>query len=132
MLDTPAAAPSTAVQWRAAIAASRGGLLFGFDTAVIAGPTSALRTTVDVSPTGLGLVVSAALVGTLIGAVTAGRSGDRHGSRAVLLWIAALYIGSAVGLGLAWSLEALVFFRLLAGLAIGGSSVIVPIYIQSP
>ena len=129
MLDARATPPTTEVQWRAAIAASLGGLLFGFDTAVIAGTTAALRTAFELSAAGLGLVVSAALVGTLVGSISAGAPGDRLGSRRVLVWIAALYIVSAIGLGLAWSLESLVFFRFLAGLAIGGSSVIVPTYI---
>ena len=81
----------------AIIAASLAGLLFGFDTAVIAGVTEALRGTFGLSPAQLGAAVSAALVGTLIGALGAGKPGDRYGSRTILLWIAAAYIVSALG-----------------------------------
>ena len=65
-------------------AASLGGLLFGFDTAVIAGVTDALRHNFHLSATELGAAVSAALVGTLVGALGAGPPGDRFGSRTML------------------------------------------------
>ncbi len=71
-------------QTRVIAAASLAGLLFGFDTAVISGVTQALRAAFALSPTGLGLAVSAALWGTLVGALTLGRPGERYGSRAVL------------------------------------------------
>lgn len=115
---------------RSAIAAaSLGGLLFGFDTAVIAGVTEALRGTFGLSPAELGAAVSAALVGTLVGALGAGAPGDRHGSRTVLLWIAIAYIVSALGSAASSGLAMLVAFRFLGGLAIGGSSVLAPVYI---
>lgn len=113
----------------AVVAASLGGLLFGFDTAVIAGVTEALRGTFSLSPAQLGTAVSAALVGTLMGALGAGPLGDRHGSRTVLLWIAIAYVVSAIGSGASTGLAMLVGFRFLGGLAIGGSSVLAPVYI---
>jgi sugar porter (SP) family MFS transporter len=113
----------------AIIAASLAGLLFGFDTAVIAGVTEALRGTFGLSPAQLGAAVSAALVGTLIGALGAGKPGDRYGSRTILLWIAIAYIVSALGSALSSGLAMLVAFRFLGGLAIGGSSVLAPVYI---
>lgn len=113
----------------AIIAASLAGLLFGFDTAVIAGVTDALRGTFGLSAAELGAAVSAALVGTLVGALGAGHPGDRHGSRTVLLWIAIAYIVSAIGSGLSSGLGMLIAFRFLGGLAIGGSSVLAPVYI---
>nr|WP_243852844.1 sugar porter family MFS transporter [Sphingomonas naasensis] len=113
----------------AIIAASLAGLLFGFDTAVIAGVTEALRGTFDLSAAQLGAAVSAALVGTLVGALGAGHPGDRHGSRTVLLWIAIAYIISAIGSALSSGLGMLIAFRFLGGLAIGGSSVLAPVYI---
>lgn len=113
----------------AIIAASLAGLLFGFDTAVIAGVTEALRGTFALSATELGAAVSAALVGTLVGALGAGHPGDRYGSRTVLLWIAIAYIISAIGSGLSSGLGMLIAFRFLGGLAIGGSSVLAPVYI---
>ena len=113
----------------AIIAASLAGLLFGFDTAVIAGVTEALRGTFSLSPAQLGAAVSAALVGTLVGALGAGKPGDRYGSRTILLWIALAYIISALGSALSSGLAMLVAFRFLGGLAIGGSSVLAPVYI---
>jgi sugar porter (SP) family MFS transporter len=113
----------------AIIAASLAGLLFGFDTAVIAGVTEALRGTFDLSAAQLGAAVSAALVGTLVGALGAGQPGDRYGSRNILLWIALAYIVSAIGSALSSGLAMLIAFRFLGGLAIGGSSVLAPVYI---
>lgn len=113
----------------AIIAASLAGLLFGFDTAVIAGVTDALRGTFGLSPAQLGAAVSAALIGTLVGALGAGRPGDRHGSRTVLVWIAIAYIVSALGSAFSSGLAMLIAFRFIGGLAIGGSSVLAPVYI---
>ncbi|MFS2108786.1 sugar porter family MFS transporter [Sphingomonas sp. Sphisp140] len=110
-------------------AASLGGLLFGFDTAVIAGVTDALRHTFHLSAAELGAAVSAALVGTLVGALGAGPPGDRFGSRTMLYWIAGAYIVSAIGSAVAGGLAMLVAFRFIGGLAIGGSSVLAPVYI---
>ncbi|MCH8686227.1 sugar porter family MFS transporter [Pedomonas mirosovicensis] len=114
----------------AVVAASLGGLLFGFDTAVISGVTGALRDTFNLSAIGLGAAVSAALWGTLAGALGAGKPGDAFGSRTVLLWVAVLYILSALGCSLSQNLESLFFFRFIGGLAIGGSSVLAPVYIS--
>ena len=114
----------------AVIAAALAGLLFGFDTAVIAGVTGALRDTFGLGPAGLGAAVSAALWGTLAGALFAGPPGDRLGSRTVLVWIAVLYMVSAVGSAMSWDLLSFSFFRFLGGLAIGGSSVLAPVYIS--
>ncbi len=117
------------VNWNAVVAASLAGLLFGFDTAVISGVTGALRSEFALSAVGLGTAVSAALVGTLIGALGAGAPGDRFGSRTVLVWIALAYVVSALGSGASWGLASFVAFRFLGGLAIGGSSVLAPVYI---
>lgn len=114
---------------RAVIAMSLGGLLFGFDTAVISGVTDALRSQYALSEAGLGFAVSAALWGTLVGALFSGAPGDRWGSLAVLRVIGLLYVVSAVGCAIATTLTGFVAFRLLGGLAIGASSVLVPVYI---
>jgi MFS transporter, SP family, arabinose:H+ symporter len=114
---------------RSAVVAALGGLLFGFDTAVIAGTTQALRDLYHLSPTSLGLTVSSALVGTIIGSMTAGIPGDKYGRRDSLRVMAVLYLISAIGCALAWNWTALVLFRVIGGLAIGGSSVLGPMYI---
>lgn len=111
------------------IVASLGGLLFGFDTAVIAGTTRALVTVYHLSPFALGVTVSSALVGTVIGAAVAGVASDKFGRRKSLLLLALIYLISALGCAAAWNWSALLTFRVLSGLAIGGSSVISPTYI---
>ena len=105
------------------------GLLFGFDTVVISGTTQALRTAFHLTPAGLGWTVSSALWGTLAGALLAGQPGDRYGARACLRVIAVAYIISGIGCALAPSWAMLMVFRVLAGLAIGASSVLAPVYI---
>jgi MFS family permease len=90
-------------QLRIIIVASLAGLLFGFDTAVISGVTQDLRTTFSLSPAGLGVAVSTALWGTLFGAMTLGKPGDRFGSRELLKFIGLLYLLAAAGCALAWS-----------------------------
>jgi sugar porter (SP) family MFS transporter len=114
---------------RVIIIASLAGLLFGFDTAVVAGVTGALREVFALTPAGLGAMVSSALWGTLLGALVLGRPGDRFGSRNMLRVIGLLYVVSAVGCALASSLPVFVFWRFLAGIAIGGSSVLAPVYL---
>jgi len=109
--------------------AALGGLLFGFDTAVIAGATHALSDAYQLSPTALGLTVASALWGTILGAIFAGIPGDRYGRRDSLRVMAVLYIISALGCAFAWDWYSLVCFRLIGGLGIGGSSVLGPMYI---
>jgi sugar porter (SP) family MFS transporter len=109
--------------------AALGGLLFGFDTAVISGTTAALREVFDLSGAGLGFTVASALIGTILGAVAAARPADRYGRRATLVGIAVLYLVSAVGSGLAWDWVSLLAFRFVGGLAVGGASVVAPMYV---
>jgi MFS transporter, SP family, arabinose:H+ symporter len=114
---------------KSTVVAGLGGLLFGFDTAVIAGTTHALTLEYQLSAASLGLTVSIALWGTIVGAMLAGIPGDRYGRRDSLRVMAVLYLVSALGCALAWSWTSLVAARFMAGLAIGGSSVLGPMYI---
>ena len=114
---------------KSTVAAALGGLLFGFDTAVIAGTTSALTRTYGLSAASLGITVASALWGTILGAIFAGRPGDRYGRRDSLRGMAVLYFISALGCAFAWNWGAFVAFRFIGGLAIGGSSVLGPMYI---
>ena len=114
---------------KSTIVAALGGLLFGFDTAVIAGATQTLTKIFDLSPGMLGVTVSSALWGTIIGAIFGGVPGDKYGRRDSLRLMAVLYVISAVGSALAWDWYSLLFFRFIGGLGIGGSSVLGPLYI---
>ncbi len=110
-------------------AASLGGLLFGFDTAVISGATQSLTQLFQLTPASLGVTVASALWGTVLGACFGGVAGDRLGRRNGLRLIAFLYVISALGCALAWDWYSLIFFRVVGGIAIGASSVIGPMYI---
>jgi sugar porter (SP) family MFS transporter len=114
---------------RSAITGALGGLLFGFDTAVIAGTTQALTGRFHLSPLELGFTVSIALWGTVLGAIFAGDIGQRIGSRATLRIMAILYVLSAIGCALAWNWPVFLIARFVGGLGIGGSSVLGPVYI---
>jgi len=114
---------------RSTVVAALGGLLFGFDTAVIAGTTHSLTDVYRLTPWTLGITVFSALFGTIIGSMTAGIPGDTFGRRDSLRLLAVLYLISALGCAFAWSWSALVCFRVIGGLGIGGSSVLGPMYI---
>ena len=114
---------------KSTVVAALGGLLFGFDTAVIAGTTKALSDTYHLSPGSLGVTVASALWGTILGAMLAGILGDRYGRRDSLRAMGVLYLISALGCAFAWNWTALVCFRFVGGLGIGGSSVLGPMYI---
>jgi MFS transporter, SP family, arabinose:H+ symporter len=114
---------------RSTVVAALGGLLFGFDTAVIAGTTHALTALYHLTPTTLGITVSSALLGTIIGAMTASIPGDKWGRRDSLRVMAVFYVVSAIGCAFAVNWTMLVLFRVIGGLAIGGSSVLGPMYI---
>jgi sugar porter (SP) family MFS transporter len=112
-----------------ALVAALGGLLFGFDTAVISGTTGALQRVFALDEFGLGFAVTSALLGTIVGAFTAGKPAEVYGRRRVLFVLAAFYFVSALGSALAPSLAVFIAFRFLGGLAVGGASVVSPLYI---
>jgi sugar porter (SP) family MFS transporter len=114
------------------VTASLAGLLFGFDTVVISGVTESVGRVFHVAAGSFwyGFSVASALLGTLIGALVAGVPGDRYGSRDTLKIVGFMYVVSALGCALCWSLESFYVFRFVGGLAIGASSVLAPVYIS--
>jgi SP family arabinose:H+ symporter-like MFS transporter len=114
---------------KSTVVAALGGLLFGFDTVVISGTTAALTRVYQLTSSSLGWTVASALLGTILGSMLAGIPGDKYGRRDSLRLMAVLYFLTAVGCAFAWNWTALVVFRFLGGLAIGGSSVLGPMYI---
>lgn len=114
---------------RSVCAGALGGLLFGFDTAVIAGTTHALTMQFGLNPLQLGFTVSIALWGTVLGALVSGPVGQKLGSRSTLRILAVLYVLSAAGCALARDWPSFLIARFVGGIAIGGSSVLGPVYI---
>lgn len=114
---------------RATLTGALGGLLFGFDTVVIAGAIDALVSLYHLNPQEKGLTVAIGLVGTVIGALGAGVVGQKLGGRETLRITAVLYLASAIGCGFAWGWSSFMVFRFIGGLGIGASSVLGPVYI---
>ena len=114
---------------KATVVGALGGLLFGFDTAVIAGTTQQLSQVFHLTPLKLGFTVFIGLVGTIIGALGSGVLGQKIGGRDALRIMAVLYTLSAVGCAFAPDWNILMIARFVGGLGIGGSSVLGPVYI---
>ncbi|WP_029210093.1 sugar porter family MFS transporter [Arsenicicoccus bolidensis] len=113
---------------RSALVASLGGLVFGFDTAVISGTTEALKAQFSLSDSALGWAVGVALLGTILGALTAGQPADKFGRKKVLFVIGILYVLGALGTAFAPNILILSIFRFLGGIGVGAASVCAPIY----
>ncbi len=112
-----------------AAVASLAGLLFGFDTAVISGVTAALRAVFRLGDAGLGLTVAVALLGTCVGALAAGVVGDRIGGRDTLKLVGLLFALASLGCAFAPDVYVFGLSRLALGVAVGGASVLAPVYI---
>jgi MFS transporter, SP family, xylose:H+ symportor len=132
-IDTALAPPIrpgvTVAMILSALGAALGGLLFGFDTAVISGTTTALQARFALTDNALGFTVASALIGTVLGSLVAGAPSDRFGRKPMLLVVAICYVVSSIGTGLAADWYSLLAFRFLGGLAIGAASVVTPVYI---
>lgn len=111
------------------VVAALGGLLFGFDTAVISGTTGWLEKVYELSSFWLGFTVTSALIGTIIGAIMIGKPADKYGRRNTLFIVAVLYFISALGSAFAWDWYSFLFFRFIGGIGVGGASVVSPMYI---
>ncbi|MFA4084880.1 sugar porter family MFS transporter [Mycobacteroides salmoniphilum] len=114
---------------RIASVAALGGLLFGYDSAVINGAVQAIQDEFAIRDAELGFAVASALLGAALGAMTAGRVADRIGRVAVMKIAAALFLLSAIGAGLSPNIELLVVFRVIGGVGVGVASLIAPAYI---
>ncbi|WP_019310444.1 sugar porter family MFS transporter [Kocuria rhizophila] len=120
---------NTAAVVRITTVAAFGGLLFGYDSAVINGAVSSIQSTFDVGPGPLGFAVAAALLGAAVGAFFGSRIADRTGRIPVMKVAALLFLLSAIGCGLTQSIEWLIFWRVIGGVGVGVASVIAPAYI---
>ena len=107
-----------------------GGFLFGYDTAVINGALPFFRDYFDLDKVMEGWAMSSAIFGCIAGAISIGKPGDRYGRRNMLKVMASLFLISAIGTGMSNNITAFIIFRIVGGLAVGGSSVLSPMYIS--
>ena len=114
---------------RIASVAALGGLLFGYDSAVINGAVASIQSNFGIINASLGFAVASALLGAAAGAMTAGRLADRIGRISVMKIAAVLFFISAIGTALATSVWMIVAFRVVGGIGVGVASVIAPAYI---
>ena len=113
----------------ATVVSALGSLLFGFDTAVISGTTKFITQYFGLTDASLGITVSIALWGTVVGAIAVGKPGDLFGRRAMLFACGAMYFVSALGCAFSAEWWTLLLSRFIGGLAIGAASVMAPMYI---
>ena len=116
---------------RSVVAASVGGLIFGFDTAVISGTTKSLEAVFNLNPQSLGFTVASATIGTIVGALSGGGLVDKYGRKKLLFAIGALFLLGSLGTALAPASAYWLFLgsRFFGGVGVGMASVCAPIYI---
>ena len=112
------------------VIAAIGGLLFGFDTAIVAGATRYLKDQFALTSIQEGWAVSVVLIGCMFGAGISGTISDRIGRKRFMLFSAVLFLVSAVGCALPRTMAEFVIFRFIGGLGIGSASILAPLYIS--
>ena len=115
--------------YKATIVAAVGGLLFGYDTAVVAGAIGFIEKLYNLSPAMKGWIASCALIGCIIGAMFAGTVSDKVGRKKMLILSGVMFAVSSVGIAIPLSLTWFVIFRLIGGIGIGVASMLAPMYI---
>ena len=106
-----------------------GGFLFGFDTAVISGVEKHIQELFQLDSFWHGFTISSALIGTVTGALLAGKPADKYGRKPILFIVAFLFAFSAIGSALADSVTSFILYRFIGGIGVGASSVVAPTYI---
>lgn len=114
----------------AAVVASLGGFLFGFDTAVISGVESSIQHLWMLADFAHGFTVASALIGTVVGSLLAGWPAEKYGRKTVLQAIGLIYLVTSLVTALTATWEIFVLFRFIGGIGVGASSVVGPMYIS--
>jgi SP family arabinose:H+ symporter-like MFS transporter len=112
------------------LTAALGGLLFGYDTAVIAGAIGLLRIKFELSAAMTGWAASSAIIGCIFGAMFAGKLSDVYGRKKILIITAVLFAISAIGSAIPQNLTQFVLARFIGGLGVGAASMLSPLYIS--
>ncbi|WP_255314134.1 MULTISPECIES: sugar porter family MFS transporter [Bacillales] len=110
------------------IVSALGGLLFGFDTAVVSGAVGFMEDRFDLSKLQVGWAVSSLIIGCIVGAAMSGVLGDRFGRKKVLITAAILFIISSIGSALPDSFSGFIIARIIGGIGIGITSTLCPLY----
>lgn len=110
--------------------AALGGLLFGFDVAIITGAGPFLIRHFALGDISLGWAFSSLLFGCVLGSFLAGRTTDRLGRKRMLAWVALLFVATSIATALAPSFQFFVIARFVGGLAVGGASLLSPMYVS--
>ena len=113
-----------------AVVAAIGGILFGYDTAVISGTTEMVKSQFSLTSGGEGWYVGCALIGSIAGVLCAGALSDYLGRKKTMLISAALFSISAIGCAVCGNFDSLVVYRIIGGVGIGIVSIVSPIYIS--
>ena len=114
---------------RLAVTAALGGLLFGYDIAVISGTIPFITDFFELTDWWKGFVVSSLYIGCMIGAALAGKMSDRYGRKNMLIVSAIMFAITSVGSGLANNLLSFFIYRLIGGLGVGAAAMLSPMYI---
>lgn len=114
---------------RLTLVVALGGLLFGYDTAVISGATEALQNYFDLTSTELGFAASSALIGCVLGALISGETSAKYGRRGALFIAALLFLISAIGSAIPQNYWTFVIYRIIGGVGVGIASMVSPMYI---
>jgi SP family arabinose:H+ symporter-like MFS transporter len=116
--------------YRYTFVAAVGGLLFGYDTAVVAGAIGFIQEKYDLSPAMTGWAASCALIGCMAGAMVAGMLSDKLGRKKVLMISGFAFAISSLGILIPSGIEYFIFFRFIGGIGIGIASILAPMYIS--
>lgn len=116
--------------YRCTMVAAVGGLLFGYDTAVVAGAIGFIQEKYQLSPAMIGWAASCALIGCMVGAMIAGVLSDKWGRKKVLLLSALAFAISSLGIMAPWGINSFIVFRFIGGAGIGIASILAPLYIS--